>query len=168
MLKLGGFAVSNYYNKVKVALLEKGIPFEEAFSMTSQEEEYRKRSPMGKVPYLEVDGRFLCESQVICEYLEEHYPSHPLYPKDLFERAKVRELINIMELNMELVARRLYAQAFFGGEPVGDVAHHRKHRRRSFVVVERDAGWQRENRSRLHHHHGARRRRRRRGEDRRD
>ncbi len=115
MLKLGGFAVSNYYNKVKVALLEKGIAFEEAFCMTSQEEEYRKRSPMGKVPYLEVDGEFLCESQVICEYLEDQYPQSPLYPKDALERARVRELITIMELSMELVARRLYAQAFFGG-----------------------------------------------------
>ena len=116
MLKLGGFAVSNYYNKVKVALLEKGIAFEEAFCMTSQEEEYRKRSPMGKVPYLEVDGEFLCESQVICEYLEDQYPQSPLYPKDALERARVRELITIMELNLELVARRLYPKAFFGGE----------------------------------------------------
>ena len=115
MLKLGGFAVSNYYNKVKVALLEKGIPFEEAFCMTSQEEEYRRRSPMGKVPYLEIDGEFLCESQVICEYLEDCYPEKPLYPEDALARARVRELITIMELNMELVARRLYPQAFFGG-----------------------------------------------------
>ena len=29
MLKLCGFAASNYHNKVKFALLEKGIPFEE-------------------------------------------------------------------------------------------------------------------------------------------
>ena len=115
MLKLGGFAVSNYYNKVKVALLEKGVPFEEAFCMTSQDEEYRKRSPMGKVPYLEVDGQFLCESQVICEYIEDRYPDTPLYPKDALERARVRELIATMELHMELVARRLYGQAFFGG-----------------------------------------------------
>lgn len=124
MLKLGGFAVSNYYNKVKVALLEKSIPFEEAFTMTSQEEEYRKRSPLGKVPYIEVDGQFLCESQVICEYLEEHYPAHRLYPEDVFERAKVRELITIMELNMELVARRLYGQAFFGGTVSDEVKSH--------------------------------------------
>lgn len=115
MLKLGGFAVSNYYNKVKVALLEKGVPFEEAFCMTSQDEEYRKRSPMGKVPYLEVDGQFLCESQVICEYIEDAYPEKPLYPKDAMERARVRELIATLELHMELVARRLYGQAFFGG-----------------------------------------------------
>lgn len=115
MLKLGGFAVSNYYNKVKVALLEKGVPFEEAFCMTSQDEEYRKRSPMGKVPYLEVDGQFLCESQVICEYIEDRYPDTPLYPKDALERARVRELVATLELHMELVARRLYGQAFFGG-----------------------------------------------------
>ena len=115
MLKLGGFAISNYYNKVKVALLEKGVPFEEAFCMTSQDEEYRKRSPMGKVPYLEVDGQFLCESQVICEYIEDRYPDTPLYPKDALERARVRELIATLELHMELVARRLYGQAFFGG-----------------------------------------------------
>ena len=115
MLKLGGFAVSNYYNKVKVALLEKGIPFEEAFCMTSQDEAYLKRSPMGKVPYLEIDGQFLCESQVICEYLEDSYPDKPLYPKHAFERARVRELIGIMELYLDMVARRVYAQAFFGG-----------------------------------------------------
>ena len=115
MLKLGGFAVSNYYNKVKVALLEKGIAFEEAFCMTSQDEAYLQRSPMGKVPYLEVDGEFLCESQVICEYLEDTHPQTPLYPKDALERARVRELITILELNMELVARRLYSLAFFGG-----------------------------------------------------
>ncbi len=115
MLKLGGFAVSNYYNKVKVALLEKGVPFEEVYCLTSQEEAYRQRSPMGKVPYLEADGQFVCESQVICEYIEDTCPQTPLYPKDAIERAKVRELITVMELHMELVARRLYTQAFFGG-----------------------------------------------------
>jgi glutathione S-transferase len=115
MLKLGGFSVSNYYNKVKVALLEKGVAFEEVYCPTSQDEEYRKRSPMGKVPYLEVDGQFLCESQVICEYLEDTHTEKALYPKDALARARVRELITVMELHLELVARRLYAQAFFGG-----------------------------------------------------
>ena len=115
MLKLGGFAVSNYYNKVKVALMEKGILFEEEFRMTSQESEMLARSPMGKVPYLDIDGQHLCESQVICEYLEDQYPATPLYPKDALERARVRELVTVLELHVELVARRLYTQAFFGG-----------------------------------------------------
>jgi glutathione S-transferase len=116
MLKLGGFSVSNYYNKVKVALLEKGVPFEEEFRLTSQESDMLSRSPMGKVPYLGIDGQHLCESQVICEYLEDCFPDTPLYPKGALERARVRELITIMELNLELVARRLYPQAFFGGK----------------------------------------------------
>ena len=124
MLKLGGFAVSNYYNKVKVAMLEKGIPFEEVFCMTSQDEAYLQRSPMGKVPYLDIGGQFLCESQVICEYLEDHYPEGPLYPKDVLERARVRELITVMELHLELVARRLYAQAFFGGTVSDEIKKH--------------------------------------------
>ncbi len=124
MLKLGGFAVSNYYNKVKVALLEKGIAFEEVYCPTSQNEAYLKRSPMGKVPYLDAGGEFLCESQVICEYIEDHYPQNPLYPKDALERARVRELITVVELHLELVARRLYAQAFFGGTVSDEIKAH--------------------------------------------
>jgi glutathione S-transferase len=64
---------------------------------------------------VELDGGArLAESQVICEYLEEAYPQKPLYPRDPLERAKVRELITFMELHLELVARKLYGQVFFG------------------------------------------------------
>ena len=124
MLKLGGFAVSSYYNKVKVALLEKGVPFEEEFCMASQGAEMLTRSPMGKVPYLDIDGRHLCESQVIYEYLEDQYPQTPLYPKDALARARVRELITVLELHVELVARRLFAQEFFGGNVSKEVKQH--------------------------------------------
>jgi len=116
MLKLCGFHVSNYHNKVRLALLEKGIPFEEDPSCApSQKPEWIARSPMGKVPILELDGgRRLAESQVICEYLEEAYPGKPLYPKDPYARAKVRELIAVIELHTELAVRRLYGMLFFG------------------------------------------------------
>lgn len=115
-LKLCGFAVSNYYNKVKMQLLEKGVPFEEVLVWASQDEAHRARSPRGKVPYIEVDGRTLAESSVIAEYIEEAYPQQPLLPKDPFERAKVRELVVFLDLHVELVARRLYREAFFGGK----------------------------------------------------
>ena len=116
MLKLCGFHVSNYHNKVRLALLEKGIPFEEDPGVhPSQKDEYLAKSPMGKIPYLELDGARLCESEVIVEYLEEKFAQKPLLPKDPLERAKVRELIAVMELHMELVARRLYGGLFFGG-----------------------------------------------------
>jgi glutathione S-transferase len=116
MIKLCGFHVSNYHNKVRLALLEKGVAFEEdANCRPSQKEAWIARSPMGKVPILEVDGTTLTESQVICEYLEDAYPEKPLYPKDPIARAKARELITHIEWHMEMVARRLYLQAFFGG-----------------------------------------------------
>ena len=116
MLKLCGFRISNYHNKVRIALLEKGIPHEEDSSCKpSQADEFLARSPAGKVPFLELDGgRRLSESQAICEYLEEAFPQKPLYPRDPFQRAKVRELIVYLELHLELVARRLYPQVFFG------------------------------------------------------
>jgi glutathione S-transferase len=79
------------------------------------------RSPMGKVPYLAVDGGHLCESQVICEFLEDKYPENPLYPKDALARARVRELITVLELHIELVGRRLYSEAFFGGSVSDEV-----------------------------------------------
>jgi len=115
MLRLCGFHISNYHNKVRLALLEKGIAFEEdAPARPSQAPEFLARTPMGKVPFLKLDdGRRLSESQVICEYLEDAYPQKPLLPKEAFARAKVRELIVVMELHMELPARRLYPQAFF-------------------------------------------------------
>jgi glutathione S-transferase len=116
MIRLCGFHVSNYHNKARLALLEKGIAFEEdASCRPSQKDDWIARSPMGKVPILEVNGTTLTESQVICEYLEDAYPEKPLYPKDPIARAKVRELITHIEWHMEMVARRLYAQAFFGG-----------------------------------------------------
>jgi glutathione S-transferase len=119
MLKLCGFHLSNYHNKVRLALLEKGVQFEEdANCSPSQKDEWLARSPIGKVPILELDGgRRIAESEVICEYLEEAYPQKPLLPKDPYERAKVRELVAFIELHLELVARRLYGPLFFGAPP---------------------------------------------------
>lgn len=119
MLTLCGFAASNYYNKVKLALLEKGVPFEEELAWVGQAD--TAASPLGKVPYLKADEGTLCESTVMLEYIEAKYPQHPLLPADPFAAAKVRELLRYLELHLELVARNLYAEAFFGGK-VSDAA----------------------------------------------
>jgi glutathione S-transferase len=114
MLTLCGFAASNYYNKVKLALLEKGVPFEEELAWVGQTDP--AASPLGKVPYLKTDDGALCESTVMLEYIEARYPAHPLLPADPFAAAKVRELLRFLELHLELVARNLYPEAFFGGK----------------------------------------------------
>jgi glutathione S-transferase len=115
MITLHGFAVSNYYNKCKIALLEKGVAFEENLVWTGQSPELLAKSPMGKIPFLETPEGILNESQVILEYIEQANPQNPLLPRDPFAAAKVRELSQFIDLHIELVARRLYPQAFFGG-----------------------------------------------------
>ena len=115
MITLYGFAISNYYNKIKLVLLEKDIPFREELTYPSQDEALLRRSPLGKIPFIETEHGCLSESQAILEYLEDAYPAKPLYPADPFERARNRELIQHLELNIELIARRLYKEAFFGG-----------------------------------------------------
>ena len=116
MLTLCGFPVSNYYNKVKLALLEKGVPFhEEMVTLPVTDEAALIASPLGKVPFLRTAEGSVCESQAMMEYIESAYPEPPLLPAGPFEAAKVRELITFIELHLELVARELYGQAFFGG-----------------------------------------------------
>ncbi len=116
MITLSGFSLSNYYNKVKMVLLEKGIPFSEEHCPTGLEnEETLMCSPLGKVPFIRTERGSLCESEVIVEYLEALQPEPRLLPADPWEQAKVRELVTFVELHLELVVRELYGAAFFGG-----------------------------------------------------
>jgi glutathione S-transferase len=121
---LHGFAFSNYYNKVKLALLEKNIPFEEVLQWTGKDAIDRAHSPMGKVPFISTEQGALAESQVILEFIEEAYPTPPLMPIDLYDRAKIRELCTVIDMHLELPARRLYPQAFFGGQVSEETIKH--------------------------------------------
>jgi len=129
MIQLHGFALSNYYNKVKLALLEKGVPFTEVHQGTrSTDEAVLAASPLGKIPYLTTGQGGLCESQAILEWLEAAYPKPPLLPADPFAAAKVRELVTFLDWHLEIAARQLYPAVFFGGEPLPekDLARIRK------------------------------------------
>ena len=129
MITLCGTPISNYYNKVKLALLEKGVSFDERLVKPgSSEESVLAASPLAKVPYLLVDGQPLCESQVIVDFIEARFPNPPLVPADAFAAAKVRELATFIDLHVELVARELYPSAFFGAAPLSDSAKARVHR----------------------------------------
>jgi len=117
MIVLCGITLSNYYNKVKLALLEKGVPFTEERVMTgSKDEAILEATPLGKVPFIRTEHGTLCESQAILDYIETAYPEPRLLPADPWQAAKVRELITFIDLHLELVARELYPKAFFGGD----------------------------------------------------
>ena len=117
MIVLCGFSVSNYYNKVKLALLEKGMAFTEERVMTGRKDEATlAASPLAKIPFIRTEHGTLCESQAILDYLEAVCPQPALLPTDAWQAAKVRELIVFIDLHLELVARELYGKAFFGGD----------------------------------------------------
>ncbi len=121
MLKLHGFSSSNYYNVPKLALLEKGINFEEVVSYTGvgpkYKPEYLDKSPLGKVPALETEDGFISESRAILEYIEAAHPQPSLLPNTPFGIAKVQELAQFIELYFELVARRLIPNLLGNTEP---------------------------------------------------
>ncbi|MEO7246214.1 MAG: glutathione S-transferase [Rubrivivax sp.] len=139
MLTLCGTPISNYYNKVKLVLLEKGLPFDEVYVPThSKDETVLTATPLGKVPFLRTEHGALCESQVIVDYLEAICPQPALLPADPFAAAKVRELTTFVDLHLELAARELYPQAFFGGQV--DAATQARARKR---LVKHVAGFRR-------------------------
>ena len=129
MLTLCGFPLSNYYNKVKLALLEKGVPFAEEVVLTkSTDEAVINASPLGKIPFIRTEHGALSESQAILDYIEAAWPQPALLPTDAFAAAKVRELTTYIDWHLEMTARQLYGVAFFGAEPlsVGNLARIRK------------------------------------------
>jgi len=127
-LKLCGFSASNYYNKIKLQLMEKEVPFVEELVWTGNTHALLvDRSPLGKVPFLDTLQGPISESVACAEYIEAAYPQRPLLPADTYAAAKVREIIMHCELHLELVARNLYPEAFFGGK-VSDEVKERSHK----------------------------------------
>lgn len=122
MIKLYGVAISNYFSTAKTAFVEKGVAFDEVSVMPSDKPEVIAASPMGKVPYIDVDGSTLSETNVIFDYLEDIKPEPALYPSDPFDRAKAKELIRTVENYLDLPARRHLPTVYFGA-PVNSTAY---------------------------------------------
>lgn len=87
--------------RVRICLHLKGISYDKILvNQSTPVDENREKShalnPMKFVPVLQVDGHSLIESLAIMEYLEELKPEPSLLPKDLFKRANVRAICNII------------------------------------------------------------------------
>ena len=53
-------------------------------------DEFERLSPLRRIPVF-IDGDFsTSDSSVICAYLDEAYPGHPLFPSDPKDRARAR------------------------------------------------------------------------------
>jgi glutathione S-transferase len=111
MLKLYGFSVSNYYNMVKLALLEKGLPFEEV-PFYGANPRALAVSPRGKVPVLGVEQGFINETSVILEYIEQTQQGRRCCRRSIRARAGVGACQGNRVVHR--TAGACYAEAFFG------------------------------------------------------
>ena len=88
---------SSNSDRVKIALHEKGLPYERTTLVLANKDqkrpEFLKLNPYGKVPVIDDGGKILFESCIINEYLDETYPNPPLLPKDPYLRGRGRVLI---------------------------------------------------------------------------
>ena len=80
---------SPFVRKVRVTLDEKKLPFEqEPIFPINVSAEFKKLSPLGKIPAFRDGDRTLSDSSVICAYLERQHPEPPLYPSDAYDYAR--------------------------------------------------------------------------------
>ena len=88
-MKLYGAILSPFVRKTRVVLALKGLEYESVMvDPNNKPEGYEAISPLGRIPALEVDGRYLADSAVICAYLERIQPEPALYPTDPYEYAR--------------------------------------------------------------------------------
>jgi len=89
MPTLYGSLGSPFVRKAIVALTEKGIKYDhEPVIPFGANPEYRKISPLGKIPAYRDGDRTLADSSVIIAYLERTHPEPPLYPRDPYDYAR--------------------------------------------------------------------------------
>lgn len=91
--------------RVRWALAIKGVPFESTMVNLAEGEQtgdaHRTRNPIGHVPVLEIDGHRLAESVAILEFLEERFPEPRLYPRDAWARARVRQMVELVNSGVQ-------------------------------------------------------------------
>jgi glutathione S-transferase len=99
-MKLYGAIASPYVARVVMYAKIKNIdlPLAEAIGGNLKSPEYLKLNPIGKMPTLDVDGKGIGESSVICDYLEQTHPNPPGLPKDPFDRARSLLVARICDL----------------------------------------------------------------------
>lgn len=97
--------LSPYAQKCKIALYEKGVPFElkmpAAIGTGRADDDFLKANPRAEVPAL-IEGDFaIFDSTIILEYLEDRFPNPPLLPRDAKLRAKARMIEEAMDTHYE-------------------------------------------------------------------
>jgi len=113
MPKIHGANLSPFVRKVRVALAEKGIAYEQdpviPFGVS---DDFKKISPLGKIPVYEEDGFFVPDSSVIIDYLEHTHPNPPLYPADPKARARTLFIEEYADTRLVEITGTVFFQRF--------------------------------------------------------
>lgn len=125
MLTLYGINLSTFTRKVRLALLEKGLPHQlEVAPMGSPK--VKALHPLGKIPVLEDQGIAIPDSSVIIAYLERAYPDRPLYPASAAELARALWLEEYADTRLREATLTFFSEhvvkPVFQGKPADEVA----------------------------------------------
>lgn len=113
MIILHGVSASPYVRKVIAVLAMKQLSFEHKQQMPfARDAEFNKISPLGKVPALQDGDITLCDSTVICEYLEDIYPEINVYPINHANKAKARWIEELAGSRVTELAAGIFFQRF--------------------------------------------------------
>ena len=114
MIKLYDFPLSPRARKVRVTLEAKGLEYEKIpIDITKGEQKtpaYLAVNPYGKIPALQDNGTTVYESTIIMEYLNDTYPTPPLLPDDVGQRARARVLMHYADNPYEHAVATLAAE----------------------------------------------------------
>ncbi|KAI6176277.1 hypothetical protein M3Y97_00780900 [Aphelenchoides bicaudatus] len=111
-MKLYYFDARNLAEPTRMCLAYGGVHYEDVRIKPGDDwvNNYKPKMPHGKVPVLEVDGKYLCESAAICRFVAR---KHGLVGKTEWEQAKVDELINVQKDFYKELAPYFYSKAGF-------------------------------------------------------
>ncbi len=111
MNRLYHVPLSPFCRKVRLVMAEKKVEVELVEEKYWEKDaDFLRRNPAGKVPILRINGQTLSESQAICEYLEETFPTPSLLPTSPEERAEVRRIVGWFDdtFHNEVTSKLLY------------------------------------------------------------
>ncbi len=96
-----GAAYSVYVRAVRLALEEKGVPYErveiDVFAPGGPPADYLARQPFGRIPAFEHEGLRLYEAGAIERYIDDEFDGLPLQPSEPRARARMNQAIGVLD-----------------------------------------------------------------------
>ena len=118
-LQIIGGPQSNYVRVVRIACIEKGVPYR-LVPVMPHTPEVDAIHPFGKIPVMRHGDLTLAESRAICFYIDHSFDGPPLTPRDPLAGAQTEAWISLVNTTIDPLLVRQYLRAyFFPGTPDG-------------------------------------------------